>query len=404
MQLLLHVCRVKTSGQGLPVKAENIEPQTLNGDEFNRLIRYHRMLPVIFPIIKQTVEQSLPPLVSQTHAAGLILQYEAHKRFIQNINSEAGRLLHLLHQKGIPVVLLKGPLLARRYYGDSIHRHQGDIDLLAREKDIGNLHRLLTEQGYHTPFDYLFRRPVHKSLYFSFDNQVPYILKSSRVRVEIHSRLFNNRHLLPIPPEILFDRAQEDSFEGAAVKTLDTMDNILYLFAHGASHRWFRLKWLMDIHMLSHHPDWQWQTIAQRTKETGLEHIVNQGLTLCNRLFHTPLPQTTGEQDLSHSNKKNMSYLTDRALEEIEKSSFRLHKEGMAGVWRKMVYMMRLRKGFRFKIKTLDLLVYQEKNTSILRLPDLLSPLYFILNPFLALYRKLFKTQAANAKKAFAPR
>ena len=53
-----------------------------------------------------------------------------------------------LEEAGIPVLVLKGPLQARRLHGDIGFRHSNDVDLLVSRGDLGTAARLLEGFGY----------------------------------------------------------------------------------------------------------------------------------------------------------------------------------------------------------------------------------------------------------------
>lgn len=58
------------------------------------------------------------------------------------------RVADLFDARGVPFVLLKGPYLARRLYGDALGREFVDLDLLVRRTDRRQACRLLTEDGF----------------------------------------------------------------------------------------------------------------------------------------------------------------------------------------------------------------------------------------------------------------
>ena len=62
--------------------------------------------------------------------------------------SELSGILSAFHQGSSPLILLKGPLLAKRLYGDVHLRTSRDLDLLVRASDLRAARALLTKLGF----------------------------------------------------------------------------------------------------------------------------------------------------------------------------------------------------------------------------------------------------------------
>src|ERR1700681_921232 len=58
------------------------------------------------------------------------------------------RLLELFQAAEIPVIPLKGPVLAQILYGDPVLREFEDLDLLVRKRDVLRALQLLNAHGY----------------------------------------------------------------------------------------------------------------------------------------------------------------------------------------------------------------------------------------------------------------
>src|SRR5207237_10396108 len=63
-------------------------------------------------------------------------------------SAELARMARLFEERGFPMVALKGPLLSHYLYGDLGARTSGDIDLLAKRKDVARIRDVLMSQGY----------------------------------------------------------------------------------------------------------------------------------------------------------------------------------------------------------------------------------------------------------------
>src|SRR5882762_2229855 len=115
-------------------------------------------------------EDLLPPEIRQT-----LVDLERAQIFSTlRLTAELFRILDRFTSEGIGVLVVKGPVLAVRAYGDPAMRAYGDLDLLVRQRDIRRATELMMEAGYDAavplaaidagkiPGQYLFSRPDSK--------------------------------------------------------------------------------------------------------------------------------------------------------------------------------------------------------------------------------------------------
>jgi hypothetical protein len=97
--------------------------------------------------------RALPSLPSSARVSAPRLDALESRRLIQDARAAAildalGHLASTFAGAGQPFLLLKGPYLAARYYGDSRGREFVDLDLLVPSKDRARACRLLESDGY----------------------------------------------------------------------------------------------------------------------------------------------------------------------------------------------------------------------------------------------------------------
>jgi hypothetical protein len=151
--------------------------------------------------------------------------------------SELSGLLAAFHQNGIPVILLKGPLLAQRIYGDINLRTSRDLDLLLRANDLRAGGALLADLGFgcvSRPDDY------HESW------------RRGSTLVELHHNV-ENPLAYRVPMHGLWKRAAEIDFCGHRVVQLSPQDELLFLCLHGVRHRFERLSHVFDLALAFEH-------------------------------------------------------------------------------------------------------------------------------------------------------
>ena len=185
-----------------------------------------------------------------------------------------------LEDAGIGVLVLKGPALAQQAYGDLVRRHVGDLDLLVAPPHAAEAVRALERRGFTAlevsapgqdwrpelpaVLDAPERYPLLKGIAMTRGSET----------VDLHWRLFPNRHLMPVELDWLAKPARID-IGGTSAPVLPLRALWRYLCAHGTLHHWYRLKWLADIPALAlRHPDLVAPESLREIEEDGLARCV----------------------------------------------------------------------------------------------------------------------------------
>jgi hypothetical protein len=145
--------------------------------------------------------------------------------------SELSGIVAGFHENAIPVIPLKGPLLAQRIYGDSHLRTSRDLDLLVRATHLRAARSVLAGLGFRTDFhpdDY------HESW------------RRGTTLVELHHNV-ENPLAFRFDLNAFWQRAAEVSFNGKRIMQLSPQDELLFLCLHGARHRFERLSHVLDL-------------------------------------------------------------------------------------------------------------------------------------------------------------
>lgn len=208
-------------------------------------------------------------------------------------------LVTLLEGVGVPVLVLKGTVVAARAHGDVARRHVGDLDLLVGPAQVSAAVAHLREAGFSParidmPADCV--EPAGTLAAVLSDPRRYPLLKAISLRrdpgehLELHWRLFRNEHLLPVDPAWL---ASPERIDVAGVGTPVLPLEVLwrYLLAHGADDRWVRLKWLADVPALAlRHPQLVSPAALRAIEHDGLERCVAGGLRLAELVLGRFLP------------------------------------------------------------------------------------------------------------------
>jgi Uncharacterised nucleotidyltransferase len=202
------------------------------------------------------------------------------------MTAELFRVLDLLSQSGIESLVIKGPVLALRAYGDPAARQYGDIDAVVRHADIARAAKILVAAGYESripaeairegkiPGQYLFRRP------------------STDVIFELHTERTFRYYPRPFPIEKYFQDKTSLTLDGHVVPALSAEQECVLISIHGAKHFWERLMWISDIAaMVYNHPELDWKGVRQSAADVGAERMVRLALLLAERLLGVPAPE-----------------------------------------------------------------------------------------------------------------
>jgi hypothetical protein len=193
-----------------------------------------------------------------------------------------------LDARGLPALIVKGAPLAQLAYGTLDLKHAKDIDLLVAPGDMPAVIALLQQQGYRLVHPAATLGPAQLRDVLRYDRDIGFVHDAyPGVQLELHWGLSRNRHILPG----LDARAPTQTVElgkGRVVRTLQRDDLFAYMCAHGASHGWFRLKWLTDLAALAVQHD-----VAQlyrAAQARGVATSAAQALLLAHDMLALDLP------------------------------------------------------------------------------------------------------------------
>lgn len=169
---------------------------------------------------------------------------------------------------GIPMVVLKGPVLAQRLYGGPDRRPQHDLDVLVPRSARRRAHRVLARLGFRRR-----ARDRHGADYERGD-----------ARVDLHHALRAAPAYRINERDVWAQRTQID-VGGITLPTLADEHTLLLLALSGAEdagHGMAKLKQLCDLWLLARELDrqWDWPAWFERRRRDRTLPVVVAGLTL----------------------------------------------------------------------------------------------------------------------------
>lgn len=235
------------------------------------------------------------------------------------ITRQLRKLLDALRAQDIPVLPVKGPVLAAAAYGDvTIRGASADLDLVVRKADLAQAVRCLEAIGY---------RRVEPSIDEYDDEQweseAHLFPDDGGVMVELHTDLIGSFHTTPLELDSVLARATECDLFGAPVRLLAPEDLLLYLALHASRHFWSRLLWICDLGALIRTTPLDWDMVAERAAAIHARKRLAVGLALAARLTGTAVPEPLIKVN-------GVPALVALALDRMERTSRGVRQTGLA--------------------------------------------------------------------------
>lgn len=342
---------------------------------FLDLAFHHRVYPILYSRLKNMDEKVVPSFVTQF----LYQQYKINTLQMLQLSSEIEHIDNIFKDNNIKSLFLKGPFLSKELYGDLSLRPSSDIDILVPINELVSVNKILLDNGYiheaelHTVLgDWKWRH--HHREYFN---------NEKGIKVEIHWRLNPGPGKEPSFNE-MWERKRISKISSKTVNYLGKEDLFLFLVCHGARHGWSRIRWLVDIDKIIRN-DLDWVLLLKLLKRFNYVHIAGQAIILSSAHLNTPIPKEV-----------NMLKIGKRAKKLAEAASFyfenmvNIHSppvpKNIAIYHRNHLFsLMSFQQKFLFGISCM---YPYPTDVETLPLPERFHFLYFVLRPFLWVWRK----------------
>jgi len=205
--------------------------------------------------------------------------------FTLNLTSEMFRLFSSFSAAQIEALVIKGPVLSQRCYGDPGLRQYGDLDLIVRDRDILGTTELLLVLGYEA------RIPLTAIQSQKIPGEYVFRHSRSKLLVELHTEKTFRYHPRPLPIEQLFRRQVHVAFDGNSVPALSLEDELVLISIHGAKHFWERLIYIADIAAFIARQPLDWDRLFSAAEEVAAQRMLRAALGLAATLLNAPVPK-----------------------------------------------------------------------------------------------------------------
>lgn len=283
-------------------------------------------------------EKRLPP----ENCENLRAWRRSHTLFTMNLTAEMFRLFDSFVASGVEAVVIKGPVLSTRCYGDPGLRQYGDLDLIVRDRDISSVTELMIRLGYEPsvpltaiqakkiPGEYIFRQ------------------STTRLLVEFHTEGTFRYHPQPLPLEKIFKRQTRVRIDSNEIPALAREDELVLICIHGAKHFWEHLSYVADVAAFVSNQELDWKYVQSAAEEVAGERMLYVGLRLAEEVLGARLPASVAELVRSNPAVGRLAVQIVRRLPAagsappgiFERAMFRMRMRG--GVFSGPAYLFRL--------------------------------------------------------------
>ncbi len=303
------------------------------------LAEQHGVLAHLWACLSGCEASAVPPESQKT-----ILDRRRAQNFLTLcLTGELFRILELFASQGISALVIKGPVLAVRAYGDPAMRKYGDLDLLVRQGDIRRATEALTASGYRAavsleaidagkvPGQYLFSKP------------------DSKLIVELHNDLTLRYFPRRLPIEDFFARQVRVRLDSHEVPAPSIEDELVLICVHGAKHFWERLSWIADVAgLVSRQTGIDWARATACAEAVRAKVLLHAALLLAADVLSTTLPEPIADSVRENTAAAGLAARVLRWLPAagyappglFERAAFRMRMRG--GLLAAPAYLLRL--------------------------------------------------------------
>ena len=280
--------------------------------------------------------------VSPENRESLRAWRRAYTLFTMNLTAEMFRLFDGFAASGVEALVIKGPVLSARCYGDPGLRQYGDLDLIVRDKDIQRSTELMISLGYEPSV------PLRAIRAKKIPGEYVFRQSSTKLLVEFHTELTFRYHPRTLPLENLFQRQTRVNIDSHKVPALSPEDELILICIHGAKHFWQQLSYIADVAAFVTRQELDWGRVMAAAAEVGGERMLYVGLRLAADLLGAPLPESVGAALRSDRTVGRLAKQITRCLPAagsgppgiFERAMFRMRMRG--GILSGVVYLFRL--------------------------------------------------------------
>ena len=284
---------------------------------------------------------------------------------------------------GIPVMPMKGPILSLELYGDVGLRQSRDLDLMVTPQDLARAQACLESMGWRQDAAWFPLTPRQWEQHLRMRQHLSFIDPKRECHLELHWRFIWDQ---PGLNSARWARSVSSVWQGCVYQAMNPIDQVHYLYCHGAEHAWSRAKWLGDLARIHAVAKVDWEAALEQARASRQEKPLFLGLRLLHIVHALPVPRLPGNPW-----ELLTPFLVDSPLYALQMDRD-LFAVGALDLLPELLRFFRYerqilpRKNWR---ESFTELAYCREDFGVLRLPDRLFWAYALLRPFLWVWRHI---------------
>jgi len=288
---LIRVCLSHRSDAARREAVQSFLDSGVDWDTVQRKARWHRVLPLFFRALKDLLGPERP--------SSLCEQAREHRRGVRIQNTfvaqELGRVHRRFEEDGLPLLAMKGPVLAQAAYGDIALRQSADADVAIPGDQFSEADRLLRDLGYEHAVKRKGMSGWRASLSRYLDGQWEFT-RGNTFTLDVHTRLMPPGYSFPPDFHPFWDRACPVRLaDDVVVQGFSPEDRLLVLVHHGIKNQWRALRHVADVAAVVQGDDINWELLCGRAETMNATRALGLGLRMAHDLLGTSLPARAKE-------------------------------------------------------------------------------------------------------------
>lgn len=310
----------------------------------------------------------------------MLQSYVLKYGFVQRRNLVlAGELLKLIryfNERQIPVIPLKGTMLAIEYYPSLPLREFNDVDVLVHRQHVPHIKAMMNDIGFTLDER---QQAIPEKKYLRTRYHYRFTSPDGLYDVEVHWKLAYQYLGKISEAALIWQHAGSKLIYDTPVLRPMVEDLLLYLCTHGGRHGWSRLSWVCDVaFVLQKHPNIRWDYILQQARRTNATRLVLMGAAITSRLFQLTLPDSV-------QNKINQDKHIEPLLQMAYQNIFS-PADGQTLLLEQYLFQLKMQPNFVTRLRLIRYILSRRlqpnsKDLETMHLPKILYPLHYVLRP-----------------------
>ena len=349
----------------------------INWDLFVQLVLKHRLVSHILKHSNFLAENIPIPAYEKL----IEIRLEHSKRAL-NYAIHAIRIYQKFTENNISHCFFKGPLLSLELYGDIGYRNFGDIDILVEKKDIETAKSTIEDLDFKCIYPKLDLSEKQKQINYCISHHYQFTHPVQAIHVELHWSITNPKSFFGLETEEIISSSSKLKVSNYELPYISTIENLVYQAAHGSIHQWYRLFWLKDFsELLLKYSNDEIKNAWVLSKELKLEKCFWQACILSHLIYKIDLPDF-------------INFRINKNLIKIPLNSIHINdlsQQGLKGKIKFVFYRLQMKPDFKYYFELIYRLRTHLSDWELLKLPKHLFFLYYLLRPFLLVFKFLFR-------------